>query len=455
MQLWRASTRWETRESTSREAYAHMQGPPNGETFLSALLDRLRAQVSGASPGAVRHLPRSPNELRAELRDIGEKAIADAAIQVTTRGKPSSSNFGTRECIHGPYPLPDAKTAEKRVSALKGQVAQALGAAIEMRRNDPTPRLINGAPFSELARILGDSRSSMAPTAWKLQVDREVQGIDLCIEHQGTWKSLGPVLSLSSMQGGDLVLRLDRRDGFDKQILNRAIWRGSRFVDLTPATDRPIDPKLLASVDIDESIYVLGHGGGPDAGLVFDKEDLVTTRMGGMTPEALAERLMAAGLPEGFQGTVYLEGCFSGAGGQSEAVYALQLRKALAAAGRVGLTVAGRPGLMWFSANANCTFPMELTYGVATALARSLRKKEQLVTMRENAIPEQTEWLDRELARERELGALSLSAAELMRDKELSGGECEFRDFETLAVREMWVRFGHTRMSDPMEDAEQ
>lgn len=400
--------------------------PANGASFLFALLHSLRAEVAGLAPARQRDLPSHPQDLRDELRRIGPEATSNPPSTTIQLLRRTDHRILPSELLEPWHSMPVSREVRHCVSALKGEVARALGAFIDVRWNDPTHGVLRREPFDALQHLM---TNSPRPTSWTLQVDAEGSDVELLIARDGEVRTIGSVMSLRLQNEPPMLVRLDPADDLGCAMQSLARRLGGEICNLDPVVATARGAGRLSKVTDAGRIHLLGHGSRRDAWV--DREGGFTiTKMGGRSARELAQRLVTEGLPRSFCGTIYLEGCQGGSGNLRKDVYARALRDALAALGWTGVTVAGRPGETAIFEDASMTLPEAVAYEIETTMAHASAD----VRRTRAGDGDATE----SLARAREWHAVVKRAMEVMNGS--ANGAVSKMD--ALAVRDAWARFG-------------
>lgn len=306
-----------------------------GDSFLGALLLGLRACVGGLDAKSVRQLPSNVDSLRASFAELMPVGPTDAMVFRAPTVVPGALAAG--EPLTALHPMPQGDLP-RTLATLKGEVARALGAALEERLSSRAP----GALHAQVFEALGQQYPGGFPPglSWTLRVNPAATAVDLLIFSGDDCVAGGAVSSLPPPSHAAVM---DTDLTFSKGV--------RLFARHFQATPRPWrhpghtarhGEGALCDVPLQGSIYLLGHGGRHRPFIYGER--FVITRAAGLSPQALARSLIDNGLPRQFSGTLFLEACNAGGSGPHDDVYARRLLGALKARGFDKLSVAAPLG---------------------------------------------------------------------------------------------------------------
>ncbi|OWQ48238.1 hypothetical protein CDL60_06565 [Roseateles noduli] len=364
-----------------------------GHAFCEALLAELSHEVNGLSGKAALALPVDANELMASLGAVDPES-GPKDRHPRKRLLPTPATFTAGESLTRRLDiLQTGKGSAADVQLIKGEVAARLGAALLERFEWRRPVVLEKDAFDEMARQLDlkypvakeGERVKPAPApAWRLQVGANGGDVDLILHDKAGDHAVGPVLKSGPHVQGAYVFRPDEKDDMiDSWKLAGAMYNGQarprgRFMMPTGASTDP-DGAALKDIDLKGRVIVEGHGG---LLLVPGRQPYARTA-GGLSPSSLARALVGEGLPKGFEGTIYLNGCGCGGSPGDTSTYAFRFQRALARNGIAGATVAASPGLSRGVHRQKQALPDHLVCGTARtiraskALIRNLERQAQ------------------------------------------------------------------------------
>ncbi|MDH0867587.1 hypothetical protein [Mitsuaria sp. GD03876] len=319
-------------------------------SLLAGLVNELRMHLCGPGAAARSRLPGDVATLLAELERLQELPFDDARRpRMRTGRRPTPADFLPGETLSGPTRL----SGEEGIDALRGRVAQSLGAALRERFGWERPATVHPGPIDRLADQLASAgdRAVATPRSWSLKVGRD-RDVALVLQDGGKDTVLGTVLPAGPHLSGVAILRADPKDDLADEwaragtLYNGEVHANGRFMLPRPMA-RADARRPLAGLDLEGRLMVMGHGQGNPFELALRRGGIAAPGIlgvGGLHPQELARELVAHGLPRGFKGSIQLHACGSAQTLGTEATYAHQFQRSLADLGWDEVSVAGLPG---------------------------------------------------------------------------------------------------------------